>query len=98
MSQHNLMTNDVTISYTKQPGRSPTIIFIHGTGSNKSIWSKYIKDLKTNKRIALDLRGHGKSSRGKITLDLMASDIINLIKKEQLKKIILIAQFSFRLS
>lgn len=40
--------------------------------------------------IAMDLRGHGRSDRAKVSVDAMAEDVIEVIKKEKLKSVVLV--------
>ena len=90
MVQRSVFNKGVNLSYTILPGRSPVLFFIHGTGSNRSIFNQYLKDFKSHKRVALDLRGHGRSQRGWISIKDLVDDCKTLIKKEKLNKIIII--------
>jgi len=90
MKERTIKSNGATISYNIVKGKSPAIIFIHGCGANRTVWKEYAQVLKPYTRIALDLRGHGKSSRAKISMPLFVKDVINIIKKENIKDVILI--------
>ena len=59
-----LPENKFTIAYTDVGKGENTIIFIHGLGSYLRAWEKNIGELsKTNRCIAIDLPGYGKSSK-----------------------------------
>jgi pimeloyl-ACP methyl ester carboxylesterase len=45
---------------------APWVSFIHGAGGSSSIWYKQIREFKKDHNVLLiDLRGHGKSDRGR---------------------------------
>ena len=59
-----LPENEFTIAYTDEGKGDNTIILIHGLGSYLRAWEKNIGELsKTNRCIAIDLPGYGKSSK-----------------------------------
>ncbi|MEM3127363.1 MAG: alpha/beta hydrolase, partial [Candidatus Woesearchaeota archaeon] len=60
------------ISYLVKEGREPALVLIHGSGSNHSMWIPYLNHFK-NKIIAPDLRGHGRSGYGKMTIENCAN-------------------------
>lgn len=88
----------VTTYYEKHSVNShnPTTILLHGLGGDLTAWTK--ERVKLNhwgySTIAVDLRGHGLSSRPEnlegYKLDNFAKDIAGLIKDEKLHKPILI--------
>jgi len=77
------------ISYLVKEGVSPAIIFMHGSGSNHSMWIPYLEHFK-NKIIAPDARGHGHSGYGIINVENSAKDVLEIIKKEKIKSAILV--------
>jgi pimeloyl-ACP methyl ester carboxylesterase len=83
------------IYYRKKiiPGRS-CLLFFHGIFGTSSAWVKYEEGLKNFSFISPDLRGHGKSFRpGNMTdydFSVIADDFYKIIKKEKIKKIILV--------
>lgn len=77
------------LSYRVKEGREPALIFIHGSGSNHSMWIPYFGHFK-NKIIAPDLRGHGRSEYGKMTIENCAKDLLEILKKEKVKKAIVV--------
>jgi len=82
--------NKLEVSYTDEgPLAAPVIIFIHGFPLNKSMWDAQLESLRDEYRvIAYDVRGHGESEAGNdhFTIDLFASDLLNLMRKLNIKK------------
>lgn len=72
-----------------------TLIFLHGLSSNSSAWFRFEKffGMKYNIR-SIDLRGHGKSYKpkryGDYAIGKFAEDVENILKKEKLKRVILV--------
>jgi len=72
------------------------LIFIHGLGTNKTIWKKERKILEERgfSTLAVDLRGHGLSERPKeikdYEIDKFAKDIFYILKKEKIKKFVVV--------
>ncbi|MDH3587932.1 MAG: alpha/beta fold hydrolase [Gammaproteobacteria bacterium] len=53
-----------TISYLERDAAGPTIVLLHGFASEKDSWLRFLRKIPKNYRIiALDLPGHGGSSR-----------------------------------
>ncbi|WP_017380668.1 alpha/beta fold hydrolase [Paenisporosarcina sp. TG-14] len=51
-------------TYIASPS-APWVSFVHGAGGSSSIWYKQIREFRKSHNVLLiDLRGHGKSSRG----------------------------------
>jgi pimeloyl-ACP methyl ester carboxylesterase len=44
-------------------GRGPSLLLLHGTSSNALYWTRVARSLTDRRIVALDLRGHGRSSR-----------------------------------
>lgn len=72
------------------------IIFLHGLGGDLTVWN-YERKFFNNKKIstiAVDLRGHGLSSRPNkyqnYNLKNFAKDIYSIIKKEKISKFIIV--------
>ena len=58
-----LTVGDLTVYYQELGDGSP-LILIHGLGSDHTVWQGVIPLLKDNYRVlALDLRGHGMSTK-----------------------------------
>lgn len=69
------------------------IIFIHGAGSNHSVYRPFFHAFKKHNFIAFDIRNHGKSSRCPLeymTIDAIAQDILAIIREEKIQSVILI--------
>ena len=80
---------------SKSKKSKPTLLFLHGLGSNHSSWNNYITHFKKQRNIlAIDLRGYGKSTRPKAQnsyqLKYFINDIHQLITKLKLKNITII--------
>jgi pimeloyl-ACP methyl ester carboxylesterase len=83
----------IEIAYVDEgdPG-AETLLFIHGMASAVPVWRKNIKDLKGHYRcIALDLPGHGYSSKGNYpyTMNFYADVILSFVKVLGLPPVIL---------
>ena len=74
---------DLTVNYYDNLNvNKQAIVFIHGLGQNLNSWINQIEFFNNEFRvIALDLRGHGLSSKGnkKITINQFSEDIISLL-------------------
>lgn len=84
------------INYNISRHSKEFLIFIHGAGGDLSAWDKertylHRKGIST---VAIDLRGHGKSERPNnpedYQLEKFARDINEVIKKEKIKKFIVV--------
>ena len=96
MEQKHVLTDDnIKLSYTvsKNLNQKPYLVFLHGAGSNHTIWHAIIKDLSQYNMILPDCRGHGNSASGKLeamTIRRHAKDIKTIIDNEKLNHVILI--------
>jgi len=72
------------------------LVFLHGLGGNLYAWNEIrtIMHKKNYSTLAIDLRGHGESFRPKkindYKLEYFADDINKIIKKEKIKKFVII--------
>ncbi len=83
--------NGATISFDDFGRGETPIIFIHGFPFDKSSWQAQMDFLgKTNRVIAYDIRGFGKSTTGNetISIGLFADDLIKLMDALEIKKAI----------
>ena len=82
--------NNVDIHYEVY-GKGNPIILLHGNSETHEIFDKLIEKLKDNYKVyAIDSRCHGESEDSNdISYNLMRDDIIDFIKKLELKKPIL---------
>ena len=80
----------------RQSDTNKCIVFLHGLGGCLAAWDKIVNEFQRMgyTTIAVDLRGHGYSSRPKkashYTLERYANDIIELLAVEQIAKIYLV--------
>lgn len=52
------------LGYLHRPGSGPTVVLLHGFASEKDVWLRFLRTLPRDYEvIALDLPGHGDSSR-----------------------------------
>jgi 3-oxoadipate enol-lactonase len=96
--EKKIITSDkVKINYDIQRGnKNLSLIFIHGLGGDLNVWKReraffHRRGFST---IGIDIRGHGLSGRPDLfedyRLDRFAEDIHEVIKKEKIRKFILI--------
>jgi len=93
-SYHNLLTeaNNLTISYYDVGEGTIPIIFLHGFPFDKSMWKGQLDSLKSSNRlIACDIRGFGKSTDEKtpLSIDLFSEDLMAFMDKLNIKKAII---------
>lgn len=86
----NIQLDDLNLYYyDNQLADKPVVIFIHGLGENLDSWVNQIEHFKSDYRVvAMDLRGHGRSSDGSkpITIAQLAADVIALMDKLNIKQ------------
>ena len=77
--------------FKKENDRSP-IVFIHGVGLAKEIWSPQIDFFKDYNILTYDLIGHGKTPLEKTQLNFedFVKQLLNLINELEIKKIHLV--------
>lgn len=72
------------------------LFFVHGLGGDSTAWDNERTKLNDHgyATVAIDLRGHGKSDRPadekSYEMDFFAQDILGIIKKENIKKTVLV--------
>ncbi len=78
--------------YFKKINDKSPIVFIHGVGLTKEIWSPQIKFFKDHNVITYDLIGHGKTPLEKTQLNFedFIKQLFNLIKELEINKIHLV--------
>lgn len=84
--------NGFNLSYDDLGEGPVPIVFLHGFPFNKSMWQLQLDFLKTTNRvIACDIRGFGKSKdeESHLEMDLFANDLILFIDSLGLEKVIL---------
>ena len=85
-----IFVNNVNLYY-ETFGKGQPIILLHGNGETHEIFDKLIEKLKSHYKVyAIDSRCHGKSEDlVEISYDIMRDDIIEFIKKLNIKNPIL---------
>ncbi len=76
----------------KKVNENNSIVFIHGVGLNKEIWTPQIDFFKDYTTLTFDLLGHGKTPLEKSNLSIkdFSDQLFNLINELDFKKIHLI--------
>lgn len=67
-------------------GEGPTLLFLHGLGSNRHCWVDTVEKLKSDYHcVTLDLHGHGDNQKvpDLLTVESAADEIAQMIKKEK---------------
>lgn len=91
--EKSIIVEDLLISYSITGDSLPTLVFLHGWGSNKNVWDRVIENFSQDFRcLAIDLPGFGKSQMPSKTLSVHDySRIINkLLDKLDLGELVLI--------
>jgi pimeloyl-ACP methyl ester carboxylesterase len=77
------------IHYQRNQGkRHPTLVFIHGAGSNYTAWNIITQRFKDRDCITVDLRNHGLSGFGKYDLERATRDIAEVLVHEHVKEFV----------
>ena len=81
----------------KKQNESNPIVFVHGVGLTKEIWSPQIEFFKKNNILTYDLIGHGKTplEKAQLSLDDFTKQLLNLINELDNKNKLLVYQHSF---
>jgi len=93
-SYHSLLTevNNIAISYNDVGEGNIPVIFLHGYPFDKSMWKGQLDILKsTNRAIACDIRGFGKSKdeQTPLSIDLFCDDLLSFMDKLDVQKAII---------
>lgn len=87
----NIKSFDKTkISYVINKGIKSCLVFLHGDGSNHTVWKPFLKYFHDHSFIALDLRSHGNSSEGRISIENFSKDLKEIFKREKIENAVLI--------
>lgn len=93
MEKQRVHVNGIDIVYEEcGSGNEQTIILLHGFCGSSSYWHNLCPLLSEKNRIIIpQLRGHGESSApgGSYTMETMADDILGLINKLELDKVVM---------
>ena len=81
-----------TFYFLKKENKTIPVVFIHGVGLTKEMWSPQINFFKDKNILTYDLIGHGKTPLKKTQLNFedFVKQLINLIDELDLKKIHLV--------
>ncbi|MEZ4358158.1 MAG: alpha/beta hydrolase [Eubacteriales bacterium] len=91
VTEGRVLNGDTSIYY-RCFGKGKPLILLHGNGEDYTCFEKVLEDFSKHFFIvAIDSRGHGKSGYSKkITIDLMAKDVIAVLDKLKLDKVSLL--------
>jgi len=79
-------------SHLIERGEGPPLVLLHGANLSAEVWSYQLRDLaRAHRVIALDLRGHGRSSAGseEVTISAMAGDVSEVLAALDLERAVL---------
>lgn len=71
----------------------PFLVFIHGAGSNHTVYKPFFAAFENHNFIAIDLRNHGKSGKSPIeqlTIANIVNDICKVLEQEKISSVILV--------
>lgn len=83
----------VPIAYTVQGKGTPALVFVHCWSCDSSFWDAQVKhEAATHRVVTIDLGGHGRSGtkRADWTIPAFAADVEAVVKKLDLRKVVLI--------
>ncbi|RJQ21728.1 MAG: alpha/beta hydrolase [Nitrospiraceae bacterium] len=92
-SSHYASLNDIQVHYILKGKGDKTLLFIHGWSCDTTFWKAQIDFFKKDYRvIAINLPGHGKSSKPEIpyTFDLFADAVREVIDDAGIDKVFLV--------
>ncbi|MEU4218789.1 alpha/beta fold hydrolase [Actinoplanes sp. NPDC026623] len=84
---------EVTLAYLEAGDTSaPAMVLLHGLGDDSSDWGDVLADFAADFHVyALDLRGHGRSSRpGRYSFELMRADVAEFLAMMGVERCILV--------
>jgi 3-oxoadipate enol-lactonase len=90
-SNLNIVLDGITICYDDFGKGDVPMVFIHGFPFDKSMWKPQIDFLQSSNRvIAYDIRGYGKSTPGnqQLSINLFANDLIKFLDALRIEKVI----------
>lgn len=68
--------------------KNPTLVFIHGAGSNHTAWSHITPYFGSRSFITIDLRNHGLSGFGRFSVEAVTRDIAEILIRENIREFI----------
>jgi len=90
-----ISSDGVEIKFDVQGKGEPALVFVTGWGGNRTNWEKQMYYFEnTHKVVAIDYAGFGESgnNRKEWTMEAFGEDIVAVIKKLKLEKVILVGQ------
>lgn len=82
---------DTSIFYCiNRKGRKPFLIFIHGAGSNHTVYKPFFEHFKDRNYLAFDIRNHGYSRGGTTSIKEVVKDLKKILIKERIKEAVVI--------
>lgn len=75
--------NELAIGYDLAGSSGPPVVFLHGVGSDRSVWRRQLAAFAADYRaIAIDLRGHGESEAPPAPIDRagFAADVAGVLR------------------
>lgn len=94
IKRKSIRIRDISVSYLIKESEqqvSSVLIFIHGFPFNKNMWMPQLSELPAAcTGIAIDVRGHGNSTRGHgfFSIDLFAQDLLAFIEALGVKNVV----------
>jgi len=91
--RHEVLTGDGARICVVERGRGPALLLLHGMLLSSEIWVHQFTDLADRYRVvAVDLRGHGRSTAGERPLDIatMADDVHAVVEQLGLEGCLLV--------
>jgi pimeloyl-ACP methyl ester carboxylesterase len=88
-----LHVNGVDLNVVDIGTGAPVLVFLHYWGGSSRTWAPVMEQLATTNRcVAIDFRGWGRSSKdcNDYSLDTLATDVIGVVEKLDLKQFLLI--------
>ena len=93
VTRHQVTTNDGGSIHVVDHGEGPTVVLVHGVTLTSDIWLNQFDDLAaTHRVIALDQRGHGRSTAGDggYALTRMADDLLEVLDHLEVERVVLV--------
>ena len=93
LGEHSIGLDGVTINVVDIGDKSPALVFLHYWGGSSRTWRPVIESLSaTNRCVAIDFRGWGKSSKASADYDLeaLSEDVIGVVDQLGLQNFILV--------
>ncbi len=93
VTRHQVPTSDGGSIHVVDHGEGPVVVLVHGVTLTSDIWLNQFEDLaSTHRVIAIDQRGHGRSTAGAggYALTRMADDLLEVLDHLQADQVVLV--------